>query len=282
MGEYQLRAAVFVPPSPQDHVEALAAMTEGLEKSGVDVDIIPLGPDIIEKTHDFAVVFGVGKRAVMAGQWRGAVLSAYGKRALVIEKGYIKRDEYFSVGWGGLNGNADFCNFASQPNRWLKLGVELKPWQNNRDGHILICAQVPWDASVQDLNHIEWCRGTYHVLTASGKKVIFRPHPNVPDKSIYGIDRYSTRPLLHDLANANMVVTHNSNTGVDALIEGVPTVAFDKGSMVWQVAGDSLTSLENPITRDRTEWANDIAYAQWTLDEMESGETWKHIEKGLR
>ena len=32
---------------------------------------------------------------------------------------------------------------------------------------------------------------------------------------------------------------------------------------------------------DRTEFCNKIAYSQWTMDEMKSGEAWKHLRKGM-
>jgi hypothetical protein len=276
-----MKAAIFVPTNPPDHVIALSAMEEGLSRVGIETGIIQLRDDPVVKTHDMAVVFGVGKRAVLAGKWRGAVLQAYGHKALVIEKGFIKRDKYFSVGWGGLNGRADFSNFRSDNNRWDLLDVQMKPWEDNPDGHYVVCGQVPWDASVQDLNHLEWCHSVVNTLRSSGQKVIFRPHPKTPDKSVYGIEWYSVKPLYQDLIGAKAVVTHNSNAGVDAAISGIPVIAFDKGSMVYSIAGNSLVRSDNPMKPDRTAWANDIAYAQWTVDEMASGETWNHIKKGF-
>jgi len=73
------------------------------------------------------------------------------------------------------------------------------------------------------------------------------------------------------------VVTFNSNSGVEALLQGVPVLAFDEGSMVWSLCNRSLSDIESPSLPDRAQWLNDLSYAQWTLAEMKEGLAWKHL-----
>jgi hypothetical protein len=87
----------------------------------------------------------------------------------------------------------------------------------------------------------------------------------------------STRPLAEDLAEAHAVVTFNSNTAVDALLNGIPVFAHDQGSMCWPVANKSLISVDVPNKPDRSQWLSDFAYAQWTPEEMRSGRAWQHL-----
>ena len=68
-----------------------------------------------------------------------------------------------------------------------------------------------------------------------------------------------------------------SNSGVEALLEGIPVFAFDDGSMAWSVCNRSLTDIESPSLPDRTQWLNDLSYAQWTLGEMKEGLAWRHL-----
>ena len=53
---------------------------------------------------------------------------------------------------------------------------------------------------------------------------------------------------------------------------------MDCGSMVWDIAERDFTRINLPHWPDRTQWCNDIAYAQWHPTELESGEAWEHLK----
>lgn len=231
---------------------------------------------------DLAVIMGVYKRFIPASYARGHVIAQQKKNGfdcLILETGYINRGDgptnHYALGWNGLNGRAEFHNKNSPPRRAASLGVTLKPW---RDGdYVLLVGQVPWDASVDFTDHRRWLEEAAHNIRAlTGREIVFRPHPKADLPPIEGC-RYSKGPLEQDLLNAHCVVTFNSNTGVDAVLNGVPVFAFDKGSMVYPVANKSWLKLESPLKPDRQQWLNDLCYAQWTPDEMRSGEAWAHI-----
>jgi hypothetical protein len=86
-------------------------------------------------------------------------------------------------------------------------------------------------------------------------------------------------PLERALENAHLVVTVNSNCGVLAAVAGVPVVATDEGAMCWPVAGHYLS--DPPQRPDRGAWCDQLAWAQWTLEEIRAGEAWEHLAKGL-
>ncbi|MDP6352927.1 MAG: hypothetical protein QF926_08025 [Alphaproteobacteria bacterium] len=271
------KVGVFMPPAPKEHLTALHAFAEGLAQCGVDHFVTGLD----YRDCDVAVVFGIRKQAVPASWARGAVLAAHAardRRALILETGFIRRDEYFHAGFDGLNGRADFRNAAMPDDRWLPLGLALEPWRETGE-HILVCGQVPWDASVQHHDHLGWCRDVIAELRRlTGRPIRFRPHPAVAGRVDYGIDAtLSNAPLPTDLDGAWAVVTFNSNTAVEAAIAGIPVFALDAGSMALPVANTTLAAIEQPRTPDRAQWLADLAYAQWNAAELAAGETWRHL-----
>lgn len=238
---------------------------------------------------DIAVVFGVRKKAVPYSNYRGDVIDrqkANGKRTIVLETGYINRGDeennHYAVGFDGLNGRADFNNYDSPSDRWEKLGVKLKPWKQG--SKIVVCGQIPWDAAVDHTDHVKWLRETIlSIHERTEREIVFRPHPKFRNPELISavdvakVCEHSFRPILEDLQDAWAVVTFNSNSGVEAAIEGIPVFVDDAGSMAFPVANRNLLYIDNPKKPEREQWAHNLAYTQWTLDEMRSGEAWNHL-----
>lgn len=247
----------------------------------------PEDKELVEGFHyehsDVAVIFGMHKSKVKKSWPRGAIFRQQRDKKLdviVLETGYVNRGDgenhHYAAGFNGMNGRANFRNKSMGPERWAKLGVQLKPY--SRGDRVILCAQVPWDASVDHHEHLAWAVETASILkNMTMRPVVFRPHPLAPLPKIAGCE-YSTRPFAEDLKTAHCVVTFNSNSAVEALIEGKPVIAYDEGSMVWKLANKKL-DLENLYCPERQQWANDLAHAQWTPDEMRQGLAWKHLSR---
>jgi hypothetical protein len=199
---------------------------------------------------------------------------------MVIERGFIHRERYFMVGWGGLNGRADFRNADSPANRFQQLQVKVAPWRTKGD-HIVLCGQIPWDAAVQDSDHIAWCRNTASLLARlSSRRILFRPHPLQPDAvdmSKLPVKISRSPSLQQDMVNAWAVVTYNSNAGVEATLAGIPAFVADRGAMGYPILNRELADIESPRMPDRQQWLADLAYTQWTLDEMAMGKAIYHL-----
>lgn len=272
-------AGIFTPnDADKHHDRVLRAFAEGVEECGEDCFINPVDR---YSPCDVAIVFGVKKDAVPLSKYRGAIIDLHReakKPVIVIDSGYVKRDQYFSVGLGGLNGRADFKNADSPSDRWASLGVEILPWRED-GGHVLICGQVPWDAACQHVDHIKWCQETVRDIRVRTKRpLLFRPHPACKERVNYHVDcEVSERSLDDDLDGAQCVVTFNSNSGVDAAIRGVPVFAADVGSMAWPIANKTYQWINAPVITDRTQWAHNLAYTQWTIEEMKEGQPWRHL-----
>lgn len=260
----------------ENHV--IKSLYDGCPESKVLVENFEYYPS------DVAVIFGVYKKQIPVSFPRGRVMAKQEVRklkTLVLETGYVNRgsgpDNHYAAGWDGLNGRADFNN-KNVPDDRAQLLPELKPWRESGES-VVLCGQIPWDASVDHTNHLKWLIETAAVLQMITKRpIVFRPHPLYQMPNLTDCV-YSTGPIEEVLKTAHCVVTFNSNSGVDAVVNGVPVFAFDVGSMVYPVANKLWTKLEDPSMPDRTEWYSKLAYCQWTPKEMSEGLAWKHLTR---
>lgn len=260
----------------------IVAVIEGLRKHGLS-PLLKM-PGAPEKC-DLAVTWA----------YKNPYEAASGRRHLVVERGYVgDRFQWTSMGYDGLNGRADFCNADSPGDRWKKLdeiegrnylgGKLMQPWRDSRhDGdYVLVMGQVTGDASLRNVRVEDWYRTQLLRIRNAGLRAYFRNHPLNDREPILpqGVTMLPKEVRLDDaLAGAKWVVTYNSNSGVDALLAGVPVVAMDEGSMVYGLAGRN-PEIPPPML-DRTQWARNIAYCQWTLAEISSGKAWDHLKKGM-
>ena len=77
-------------------------------------------------------------------------------------------------------------------------------------------------------------------------------------------------PLKQALKNAWVLITFCSNAYIDALINGIPVITNYPNNVI----GD-FKKIENPVL-DRTCLKN-LAYNQWTLEEIRSGKAWEEL-----
>lgn len=225
---------------------------------------------------DLLVLWGVRRR-----EWIAAQRHAAGRMSVcILERGYVAdRFAWTSVSFGGLlNGRAEFRGPFEDPSRWDKYFSHLMhPWRSSGE-YALIMEQIPGDTAVFGVNLPDF----YHRAKAAFARqmaVRVRPHPNLSPRQGKENIVSALRSLARDLDGAKVVVTWNSNSGVDAVLAGVPTIAIDRGSMAWDVTGHNLAAI--PPTPDRTAWAHRIAWCQYSRDEMESGYAWDMITSGV-
>lgn len=280
------------------HDRVLRAFYDGCPESKVLTDLAHY------EASDVAVIFGVGKKHVPVSWPRGEVFQRQKLnklRSVVLETGYLNRGDgenhHYAAGFDGLNGRADFRNKGMLGDRAHLLRaahvMHCMRWRNEsqdknwaeRGSNIMLCGQVPWDASVDFTDHIEWIYRTALAIREHTDKVIrFRPHPKAPLPKLGEMlaERipkcyYSDFPFLEDAPDTHAVVTFNSNTAVEAALYGLPVFAADHGSMAWEIANKDLSKLDNPDTPEREQWINDLAYTQWTPEEMRAGLAWRHL-----
>jgi hypothetical protein len=224
--------------------------------------------------YDASVVWGIRRR------WSGYVLSK-GKSVIVIERGYLgeRKKTWLSVGNGGLNDYANFGNQNVPPDRWEKYWTDqVKPWKKGGK-YAIIMGQVPKDSALYGQCIYKWAKMIYPSALDKFKTVYFRPHPEAFPPPDLGIPLL-TGNLQDALDGAKAVITYTSNSAVDAVMNGIPAITFCQGTMAWDV---STHSFKEPLYRgDRDAWGSRIAYAQWHIDEITSGEAWRHIRNTIK
>ena len=276
-----MKVVCFEPGYNEKHRTVLRALAAGIPGA----EVRPLGA---YEPCDVAVIFGLVKRAYKATWAKQAVLNRHrGARLLVVESAFVRRGDYWAVGWGGINGHADFLNNGVPDDRWRAMGIKTRPWRSPRDvkasrlSPVVVCGQIPRDTNVQDTDHPAWCRQIMAWLKAERIPAMFRPHPRVGDPGIYGIRDalWDTSPLADTLNWARSFVVFNSTSGVDAALAGVPVVALDRGAFCWPVASHALAQLHVPRCPSRRAWLAGLGYSQWTLDEMRAGAPWRHLTR---
>jgi hypothetical protein len=209
-----------------------------------------------------------------------SVQRALNRQVCVLERGYVgDRFQWTSVSFGGgLNGHADFYGPFEDGSRWQQHFAHLmQPWRPAPDGYALVLQQVHGDMSLMGTDIDRFYNDA---LTVYGQKfpVKFRSHPQAHPRKPDSLEK-AAQTLAEDLAGARLAVTFNSNSGVDAVLAGIPTIAANPGSMAWDVTGHKLGEI--PPTPDRTAWANAIAWKQWRMDELASGYCWEHVGHGF-
>ena len=247
--------------------------------------IIHLRVDGHQRAHRDALMAGLsalgvddlGSDVVVAWGWRGArELRAQGHRVLVFERGYLgdRMGRYSSIAWNGLNGRATFPEYPDDGGeRFRACGFHMKPRRVGGE-HVLLVGQVRTDAAVAHTNICKWYETAADAAQkAYGLPVVFRPHPDEVSRGMARAvagTRMETGTLADALAGAAHVITFSSNTAVESLIAGIDTVAVDCGSMAYGVAGMSIGERANFDAR--ADWAYKLAWKQWTLEEIASGD----------
>lgn len=152
-----MKVAVYKPDYNERHQEVLEAFAEGIP--GAEVRWVnKFRPDT-----DVAVVFGWYKYGFRPAMTKLPIIEHYHKagRLIVVESAFLKRKEYYQIGWNGFAGHADFMNDDVPMDRWDAIGIKAKPWSKNFDGPVVVCGQLPRDTQVQDTDHITWCKETF-------------------------------------------------------------------------------------------------------------------------
>jgi hypothetical protein len=72
--------------------------------------------------------------------------------------------------------------------------------------------------------------------------------------------------------NIHCTISYSSNPGIHSVIEGVP-VFVSPSSLAYDVANDIdfLHDIEQPMMPERTQWLNDYAWTEFTIDEISQG-----------
>lgn len=202
---------------------------------------------------------------------------AAGIPVIVIDYGYLRRVNgvadyetgHWQVGVGGLNKPPAF---ECSSDRFDALGIDV-PSERGGGDIDLVLGQHSGDPShgMTDKEMIEWGRAKCEETGG-----YWRPHPHSPN--IMACDRVADGDYRQWLDRARCVHTVCSTGGLEAILHGVPAVADRPDRASW---GD-LSGLRLPDQDMIVSVLRRLAYGQWTLDEMRSGEAVRFILSNMR
>lgn len=244
------------------------------------------------KTSDVDVIWSVlwnGRMARNYAVWKEA--QKKNKPVIVLETGGIRRGTTWKVGLNGINRDAYFAPSNNDSSRALQLGLSLRPWQQEGK-YILICGQHDKSEQWQGQPCItDWLINTVREIRKhTDRSIVFRPHPRCPVKiQDKKLDIVFQKPMKspgsyddYDLRfqGAHCVVSWSSNPGVHAVINGIPAFV-GPSSLAYPVGNTDYSLIESPLMPDRTQWLNDYAHTEYTLDEISTGIPLNYLTKKL-
>lgn len=245
-----------------DHFYRHAIFSEGLQACGYTIQKTP--PRNFQRGDVLLIWNRYSSNLATA-----AACEAAGGRVCVAENGYIgiggqsphhmeNRDPYaLALGWH----NDSTVIRAGDASRWDALGITVQPWQNNENGHILICPNRPFGAPGRMMPP-GWADDAARRFRAvTGHDVRIRAHPgnNKPSK-----------PLADDLRGAYACVIWSSSAGVAALVAGIPVRCEAPNWICKETVGDRMQSLHK------------LAWGQWFQHEIKSGAAFDYLLSATR
>jgi hypothetical protein len=266
------RAYCDIRDKPEYRRDAFVA---GLKACGFHVlerqlPAVPPGPD------DVLVIWNrYSDREKTADKWE-----RQGGAVLVAENGYCGRDEqgvqYYALSRHGHNGSGTWPEGG--PERWARLGIELKPWRAQGE-HIVVNLQRGIGSRAM-ASPASWPQDiAARLKRATKRKVVVRVHNGKP-----GNDPGVTAEMQALLRNAHACVTWSSSNGVRALLEGTP-VFYDAPHWICAPAAKhGIGEIESPLMDDERRQAalERMAWAQWTVGEIASGEPFRYLLSNTR
>jgi hypothetical protein len=254
------RAAVLLKETPHYRRDAFCA---GMWVNGYSVTTTTIG-DI--RPDDVLVCWNRYAQARVEAQR----FEAAGARVIVAENGFVGSDEH---GRKLYQLALDYHNGAGRwpvgtEDRWSPLGIKLKPWRAG-GAKILILPQriVGEDGVAMPKRPEVWAPEVREQLRQyTGRPIEIRYHPGnvVPKPS-------------PDWANVHAVVTWGSTAGLKAICAGIPVCHLMPGWIGRTAASFGLEHIENPWMGDRLPMLHRMSWAQWTVEEIASGEPFARL-----
>jgi len=206
----------------------------------------------------------------------------------LLNRKIIQEHDSYRVGLNHyMRGLSDFKNKNSSPDRFNSMGIDIKGWRNQGD-HVLVIGQNWNDASLFGISLELWIINTVRMLLKNtDRKIVVRDHPEnkglLKDivNDIFGYTKqviYDTNIDIKDsLNNAHCTVSYTSGSSIDSALAGVPVITCSEYNFLWPISSHSLEDVENPKLGERDQLFYDLAWTQWSVDDIKNGKPWQHL-----
>lgn len=220
-------------------------LVQGLHARGLDTRVTE---DRMRHDEGFPILLGTTF-------WRG--IEADGGPYLLVDRcSFGDTNRFVSLVWNGHGRRGQHYEPENPgPARWAQIGVPIRSWKP-AGSRVVLCGQTE-SYSPNYPNLHDWYRGVHATH--------FRRHPAGTNPT--GL------PEAGDFADA-IAVTLNSSIGVQCVLDGIPTITMDEGSMAWEVTGHALQEVKKV---EREPWAWRLAWTQWSHQEIQEGTPWAYL-----
>lgn len=285
-----MKLHLYVSSGKEREEEIAKAVREGFIHYGDQVVVSPTAEfSGIDPEADVGMAFGVkGKSKAIMDAYVGA-----GRHGILLDKALVRlprsSHRYFRVCIDAATPNRYLMREKRPSSRWELLNVQLKPKRKPWGGEIVLA-----------LSSQKYC--DYHGLGSAnayaerlvrecrewsffGQQIVYRPKPSWMNYRPIAGTRLSRPPeTMGDLLEtAHVIVTHGSSAAIDAVVSGVPAIALGESAASF-VAGSHIREVVSPpfpSDKKRQQWAFNLAWCQWTLKELASGEAWHFLRREI-
>lgn len=284
---------VFYASEGHDLDRGLAAAFEaGCKRHDVPCETRWMKQYVGQTDADLAVCVGVKGRSKQCFQTHRAA----GRHALIFDKGYTRLPggPFGTLYWRSSIDEFQplkyLYAFDLPDDRWKALKLDIVPWRPTgpHRREVLFCGSSQKYCNWHDLGPAtDYAKGVFERLRAVTKRPLaYRPKPSWRDAVPIEGTRYSTEDERFESAvkSAFVVVTYGSNAAFEALLRGVPAVVLGDG-IARPLARTSLDDVESPYkpaVAEVRKLACNVAYQQWSVDEVASGAAWEHFRRVIK
>lgn len=271
------------------------ALIEGAAACGDEVEMRPLAEYALPSTGG-SIICGVVKREML---WEHQLT---GVPLLYLDKGYHRArapwnggslPAYWRLCWNAVHPTAYLMDLDRPDDRWRRLGVELKRrtrWhvEKSLDAPIVILGSSQKFHETEKIEHpTPWTQNLVRQISLKTKRpIIYRPKPSwAAAEPVLGaaFDHGRKNSVNDALAGAWCSITHASIACVDSIIAGVPCVVLGAG-VAAPISSTMVKDVLNPLWVDpsvREQWAANLAYCQFTPDEIGDGTAWEILKETM-
>lgn len=267
-----MRAVIYCIGGTERTSHIAAAMRDGFSRHGKNVDVRRVFRGV---EGDIAIAYGWNHESVFAAYRAAGASYAYW------DMGYWdrrpvgdKKNGLHRLAVNDWDTRATMRrNCPDDRFRVTRTASPLSPW-GSRGDQLVLAGMSGKAAGTHRFKPGQWEAETDALVRSMSKRpIVHREKP--------AGERPTGEPIEAVLSRSHMVISHHSNTAVDALIAGVPFFARKGVGAIMSPPELTPEFIEHPPEISlsvRVDLLSDIAYAQWRPSEMRQGIAWEHIK----
>lgn len=221
--------------------------------------------------HEWVVLWGCG------GKIQQEIYQehrAKGGKVLFLDMGYFGRTlgsirSAFRVSFN-QNHPQDYLHLAGSPGRLRDIKIEDR---YDAKGHIVLCGLGDKSRVYYGYEKLDWEKRYLEEIRKvyPTREVVYRAKPR-HDETLLGCVNGNDGTIDDWLRGASLLVTHHSNTSVDAARLGIPAVCVD--GIGYGFYGSDVAGAERKSPEERKRFLEQVAWFNWYPTECENLVKW--------